>query len=406
MPRPLCRPAHLFRCVLAAGLLTGQAHAQPAGMMPGMGGPTQVGVVTLRTEDVPLVLTVPGRAVAYEQVDIRPRVAGIVSEILAEAGSEVAVGQPLFRIKSETYAAEVASARATITQAEASLQNAEAIVNRYERLEGVGVTTETLETARVTALQADATLSQARAALQVAQLDLDRTEITSPISGIFAFPNVSLGALVTANQTDALTTVTRIDPIYVTVEESSRRIADIRRRFEAGALKPGDALGLSLRLETGEVYKGEGKVVSPSVIVSQTTGTQELRLQFDNPDRRILPGQFLRVDMTIGTFDAILVPQGATSRASSGELTALVAVDGIAQERVLTDQGSYQNAWIVTEGLAEGDLLIVDGLNNLSAGAAVEEIAVIYSDDGVPVAADGRSEDFLRPGAETPTAKD
>ncbi|MEC7257556.1 MAG: efflux RND transporter periplasmic adaptor subunit [Pseudomonadota bacterium] len=322
----------------------------------------------------------------------------------ADAGSVVLGGQRLFRIKSETYAAEVASAQATVTQAEASLQNAQATVKRYESLEGVGVTTETLDTARVTALQAEATLSQARAALQVAQLDLDRTEIASPIEGIMAFPNISVGALVTANQTDALTTVTRIDPIYVTVEESSRRIAEVRSRFEAGALRPGDSIGLSLTLETGEVYEGEGAVVSPAVTVSETTGTQELRLRFDNPDRRILPGQFLRVDISIGAFDAILVPQGATSRASSGTLTAFVAVDGVAEERELTYQGSYENAWIVTEGVAPGDKLIVDGLNNLQAGAQVSEVAVTYSEDGVPVAADGQSEDFVRPGTAAPAA--
>jgi len=108
-----------------------------------------------------------------------------------------------------------------------------------------------------------------------------------------------------------------------------------------------------------------------------------MRLRFENAERRIMPGQYLRVDITIGTIQAVLVPQGATSRASNGELTAFVAVDGLAEERVLEDQGSYRNAWVVTEGVEAGESLIVDGLSNLQDGAAVSTLPVTISEDGV-----------------------
>ena len=367
------------------------AFAQFGGMAA---GPTTVGVVTLENADVPVTTTIPGRAVAYESVDIRPRVGGTISEIVYQPGRRIEAGDVLFRIESETYEADVAAARASVALAEAAAAAAQAPVTRYEALEGTGVTTETLETARVSALQSAADLSSARATLQSAELDLQRTQITSPISGYATVPTVSVGALVTANQTDALASVTRLDPIYVDIEESSRRIGEMRARIDAGAVQPGERLGLSLTLETGETYPTEGEMVSPGASVSTSTGTATFRIRFDNPERRIMPGQFLRVDVTLGTMQAVLVPQMATSRDSAGQLTAFVVADGVAEQRVLTEEGSYQNAWAVTEGVVAGETLIVDGLQNLRAGAEVAPVEVVIADNGVVTRADGASEAF------------
>ncbi|GGA97338.1 efflux RND transporter periplasmic adaptor subunit [Allosediminivita pacifica] len=288
----------------------------------------------------------------------------------------------------------MAAAEAEVELAKASVSAAEETVSRYEGLAGTGVTQEDLASARVSLLQSRADLSSAEASLELAELDLDRTEIKSPISGFPDISTVSVGALVTENQTDALTTVTRIDPIFVDVEESSRRIGEVRNQIEAGSLSPGEQLDIGLELETGEVYDGKGELVSPGSSVSTTTGTTELRLRFDNPDHRIMPGQFLRVEIVLGTTDAVLVPQGATSRAASGALTAFVAADGTAEERTLTEQGSYRNAWIVTEGIAAGEMLIVDGLSNLRDGAEIATVPVTISDEGVVTAADGTAEAF------------
>ncbi|MBF9033518.1 efflux RND transporter periplasmic adaptor subunit [Rhodobacterales bacterium HKCCE2091] len=377
------RPLRAAAAVAALLALLGAGGAAAQGMAgPGM-GPAQVGVVTVQAEQVPYTSTVPGRAVAYEEVDIRPRVSGAISEIVYTPGTAIAAGDVLFRIESETYAADVAAAEAEVARAEAAVSSAEATRSRYERLEGTGVTVEDVESARVAVLQAQADLSAANAALQAARLDLDRTEIVSPIAGYAALPEVSVGALVTANQADALTTVTRLDPIYVDVEESSRRIGDVRRRIDAGSIAPGETLGISLVLETGETYSGEGEMVSPGTSVSPTTGTIAIRIRFDNPDRRIIPGQFLRVEVVLGSVEAVLVPQGATSRASDGSLTAFVAVDGRAEQRVLAEDGSYRNGWIVTGGIEAGEALIVDGLSNLRDGAEIAPVAVAISADGV-----------------------
>lgn len=385
------RHASRFGVLVSSALLlwdVALAQGAPDGP-PGAMGPKSVGVVEIATEAVPFTVELPGRAVAFEQADIRPRVGGVVVEIPYDPGRPVEVGDVLFRLERDSYEATLAAAEAEVAQADSAAQAAQVTLDRYTRLEGSGVTEETVDSARVALLQAQATLKSAQAALQTARLDLDRTDIRSPIDGVADVPAVSVGALVTENQTDALTTVTRLDPIFIDVAESSARMLRVRERIREGSLKPGDSIAMTLTLENGRVYDATGEVVSPGVLVSQTTGTLNIRVRFPNPDREIMPGQFLRVEATLGTTEGILVPQIATSRSAAGVLTAFVAREGQAVQVTLTDAGSHGNAWIVTDGLDQGDALIVDGLKNLRAGDAIETVPVTIGPDGVvtPVSA-------------------
>ncbi len=380
---------------ISAGLislaLSASAFAQP--MPGGDRGPIPAGVITLREAQVPFSVTLPGRAIAYEEVNIRPRVDGTINEIPYEAGRKVEKGDVLFRIEGDTFEVDVAAAEAEVARAEAAVTAAEATLSRYERLQGTGVTIEDVENARVTVLQNKAELSSANAKLKLARLNLERTEIRSPITGIVAVPEVSVGAVVTANQADALTTVTRLDPIYIDVEESSKRLAEVRALMEGGTLQRGEGLDLTLTLENGVQYDQKGTLESPGTRVSTTTGSFEFRIRFDNPERHILPGQFLRVEIELGTTRAVMVPQGATSRAADGTLTAFVAVDGKAEQRELTEHGSYQNAWIVTDGIAPGEALIVDGLMAMRDGADIQPVSVEISENGVVTDAKDASSD-------------
>ncbi|VCU61945.1 RND efflux system, membrane fusion protein CmeA [Tritonibacter mobilis] len=380
---------------ISAGLislaLSASASAQP--MPGGDRGPIPAGVITLSEAQVPFSVTLPGRAIAYEEVNIRPRVDGTISEIPYEAGRKVEKGDVLFRIEGDTFEVDVAAAEAEVARAEAAVTAAEATLSRYERLQGTGVTIEDVENARVTVLQNKAELSSANAKLKLARLNLERTEIRSPITGIVAVPEVSVGAVVTANQADALTTVTRLDPIYIDVEESSKRLAEVRALMEGGTLQRGEGLDLTLTLENGVQYDQKGTLESPGTRVSTTTGSFEFRIRFDNPERHILPGQFLRVEIELGTTRAVMVPQGATSRAADGTLTAFVAVDGKAEQRELTEHGSYQNAWIVTDGIAPGEALIVDGLMAMRDGADIQPVSVEISENGVVTDAKDASSD-------------
>ncbi|GLS85966.1 RND transporter [Cypionkella aquatica] len=362
--------------------MAGQGLAQtPPGGKPA--GPAAVGTVTIETQDVPYIRTLPGRAVAFETGEIRARVSGVVEEILYAAGDKLEPGDPMFKIEDDSYTAAFASAKAAVAGAEVQVQTTRATVDRYKTLQGNAVSKADLQSAEAAAASAVASLAAAQAALDVAQLDLDRTTVRSPIAGIAGIATVSLGALVTANQADALATVTRLDPIYIDVSDSSAGMLRVRAQIDDGSLKLGTKVGVALVLENGETYDGEGTVVVLGNVVSATTGTFDLRVQFDNPKRLILPGQFLRVKMTLGSTRAKLVPQRATGRNSDGTLTVFVAKDGVAKKVALTSSGSQDNAWIITAGIEDGDLVIVDGLTNLRDGAAVKPVPVTIDADGV-----------------------
>ncbi|WP_323040128.1 efflux RND transporter periplasmic adaptor subunit [Gemmobacter sp.] len=354
--------------------LSGLALAQ--GRPPGGGGPAKVGVMTLKTEDVPYVRTLPGRAVAFERTEIRPRVSGSIVEILYAAGAALNPGDPMFRIEDATYRAALASAKAAVSGAEAELFTARATADRYRALQGSAATAVTLQTAEAAVAKAESALAAAQANLESAQIDLDHTIITSPIAGVAGKPEVSVGALVTANQTVALATVTRLDPIFVDVADSSSGMLRVRDRVASGQLQPGDRIGLQLLLETGLPYNREGELVVLGTEVSSSTGTVDMRIRFDNPDRLILPGQFLRVAATLGTVRALLVPQRAAARSADGTLSAWVARDGKVHRVVLETSGSHNNAWVVTAGVQAGEQLVVDGLTNLREGAAVATVPV------------------------------
>jgi membrane fusion protein (multidrug efflux system) len=364
-------------------LLAGQTLAQQGGSERGAPKPREVGVMTTAEEDVPYTVTLPGRAVAFQQTGIRPQVGGEVLEIAYDPGKPVKAGEVLFRLDPETLAAALAAAEAAVTGAEASLTQARNTVTRYLRLEGSGVSAVDRANAEVALKQAEADLKSAEAARDAARLSLERTEIRSPIDGVPDVAQVSVGDLVTASQSETLTTITQLDPIYVDVSESSARLLRNRARIDAGQLTTRGEMPAELILETGETYRGSGRVVSPGILVSTTTGTVPIRLRFDNPQAMILPGQFLRVRLTQGSTRVVLVPQRATRRATDGTLTAFVVREGKAQQIALSEQGSWRNSWIVSQGIGAGEQLILDGLQDLSPGTEVTTVPVTIGADGV-----------------------
>ncbi|THH38940.1 efflux RND transporter periplasmic adaptor subunit [Aliishimia ponticola] len=360
------------------------AHAQ-AGMPGNMEmGPAEVGVVEMTLQEVPRIVTSPGLAVAYQQVEVRPRVGGVIQEVLYTPDRLLEVGDPLFRIDDSSYVAAEATARANLATAQANLPVMQAAYDRAVQLAGRGYTEAEVESARASLAEAKATLESAQAALDYAQTELSWTTLKSPISGRADVSTVSVGDLVTAGQTDALTTIVQSDPIYVDMMEASARILSVRKGITEGVIKQNDTLEATLTLENEEVFRGTGQLVTAGNTVSTTTGTVTIRFKFDNPDHVIIPGMFVRGEVRIGSVQAYLVPQLAATRDNSGKLTAyIVGEDGAAKQVTLEDDGSYQNAWIVREGLSEGDQLIVDGLSSLRAGQTVAPVAVTIDEDGV-----------------------
>ncbi|MFT4014418.1 MAG: efflux RND transporter periplasmic adaptor subunit [Paracoccus sp. (in: a-proteobacteria)] len=386
--RPLLWLARLG-IALTALSVAGQAVAQQA---PASGstqagstqaGPKQVGVVAIKAESVPLVSTLPGRAVARDSVDIRPRVDGFVTGVLYKPGHTIKVGEPMFQIDPTTYEAAVEEARANLASAKAAVPQAEAAYERSRKLQGSGSTQATLEEAQATMEQARAAVSAAEAALRTAEAELSWTTITSPLEGLPSVADVSPGDLVTSGQSDALATVTQLDPIDVDMYEPSARLQRMRERVDSGEIQRSQSLNAQLTLENGVTYAATGEMVAPGYTISTSTGAIDFRFRFDNPEHRILPGMFVRGRIEIGRIQAFLVPQMAATRGRDGTLSAWVAEDGKAVKRALTEEGVHQNSWIVTAGLKEGEQLIVNGSTGLTEGASVTPAAVEIDENGV-----------------------
>lgn len=347
----------------------------------GMATP-QVGYVTLHPTQVGVTIELPGRAVAYEQADIRPRVDGVVMEKLYKPGAMVKAGDPLFRLDDASYQATVASDAATLAEAQADLPVKQAAYDRALKLQGAGTTAADVETARSNLASAEATLKSAQAALDYAKVELGWTTIRAPIDGVADVADVSIGDLVTAAQTDALTTVTTLDPIDVELLEPAADILSLRRKVEDGTIDLTDQITAQLELEGGDVEQVTGRLVTPSPTVSTTTGAVTVRFRFDNPKAVVLPGMFLHGHVKLGTRTVYLVPQRAGEHEADGTFSFFVLEDGKAKKVSLPTDGSQDNAWIVTSGLSDGVQVIVDGQKNLTDGATVAGTAVTIREDG------------------------
>ena len=377
--------------VCAVVLLATAAQAQMPGGPGGPSGPVEVGVVTMKPQAVPFTVELPGRVAASKEAEVRPQVGGIVKAIDFEDGATVTAGDVLYEIDDATYQAQVDVARATLEKTQAGVTSAQAKYDRYVKL-GANVSTSDLEDAHIALVQAQADAASAQASLQAAEINLGFTKVVAPISGLVSESSVAQGALVTAAQATALATVRLLDPIYVDLVDTSANLLKIRAQFEAGDLKGAPESDkpaihkpvVRLTLEDGSAYSEAGELTLANVVVSESTGTFSLRATFANPDRVLLPGMFVRASVDIGSNPSgFLVPQRAVTFNAAGEPTVLVAKDGKAVTQVLTTNGSRDNAWIVTGGIEDGDQVIVDGLQKVSAGSDVKPLEVTIDADGV-----------------------
>jgi len=373
---------------LSAVILAGCTKEQTGATPPQM-GPTDVGVITIQSQPVERTVALPGRVVARATAEVRPQVDGIVRKVVFTEGRPIAAGDVLFELDDRKFQAAHASAAATVKRAEAATAAAQLALDRAERLAATNaVSAQTLDDARTALLQAQADEEVAKAALQTAQINLGNATIVAPIDGVIGVSSVSIGALVTANQTTALATIRQIDPIYVDLVDSSANLLRIRDEVESGKLGRSDgdsAPQVTLTLENGKAYASKGRMTLAEMVVSETSGTFSLRATFPNADRVLLPGMFVQASVDLGsTPNAFLLPQRAVQRSGDGKATVyLVTADGKAAQRTITTGGSQGNDWIVTDGVSNGDRLIVDGFQKISDGSTVKPVDTQINADGV-----------------------
>jgi membrane fusion protein (multidrug efflux system) len=339
-----------------------------------------VGVVTLRAAPVTLITELPGRTSPFETSDVRPQVGGIIVDRPFTEGGQVRAGQVLYRIDPAPYRAAYDQARAQVASAEAALVTARNKAERYADLVKInGVARQDYDDAQAAYGQAAASLQQLRAAADAARINLGYATITAPISGRIGISTVTKGALVTTGQTNALTTIQRLDPIYVDVTEAASEVLRLRRALQAGRVTGGGPASLTVRLklEDGSDYPLEGRLQFTDVTVDQTTGAVTLRAIFPNPGDLLLPGMYVRAEVAQGVAPAgLLAPQQGVGRDEKGQPTAMVVnAQGRAEFRALQTGQAVGNAWLVTSGLKPGDRLIVEGLQRVKPGAPVRAVA-------------------------------
>lgn len=348
------------------------AHAQGAAAPR----PADVTVVTLHRQAAPVSTVLPGRTSAFRVAEVRPQVGGVLRERLFTEGQEVAAGEPLFRIDPAPYQAALETAEAALARAKATADQAETTVNRYRPLvRARAVSQQDFDAAEAALRQAQADVASAQAAVDTARINLGYTVVNSPIAGRTGRASVTVGALVTANQANALVTVTQLNPIYVDLTQPSAALLRQRRDVAEGVLKrdSNDRASASLILEDGTEYAHPGEIQFSEVIVDQGTGSVTLRAVFPNPDGLLMPGMFVRARVEEGVIDrALLVPQQAVLRTPRGEPMAYVVnAEGVIEQRILRTSRAIGTDWLVSAGLSPGDRVVTEGVLRIRPGARV-----------------------------------
>ena len=354
--------------IVSAALLAGcndqgEAQAHPA----------EPQVTVHVVEKAPLAVTteLPGRTTAFRIAEVRPQVSGIVLKRNFTEGSDIEAGQSLYQIDPATYQADYDSAKGELAKSEAAAAIAHLTVKRYVPLVGTKyISQQEYDQAIADARQADASVIAAKAAVEGARINLAYTKVTSPISGRIGKSSVTEGALVTNGQSDALATVQQLDPIYVDVTESSN---DFMRLKQESLQRGGDTKSVELLMENGQPYPLKGTLQFSDVTVDESTGSITLRAIFPNPQHLLLPGMFVRARIDEGTQpDAILIPQQGVTRTPRGDATVLVVNDkNQVESRTVVAPQAIGDRWLVTEGLKNGDRVIVSGLQKVRPGVTV-----------------------------------
>jgi membrane fusion protein, multidrug efflux system len=352
------------------------SHSGGRGGRGGPKGPVTVGYVVIQQGSAPLEQQLPGRVSAYQLSQVRPQVSGVILKRLFREGAMVRQGQTLYQIDPSIYNAQAAQAAANLQSARAQAEAARTLASRYAPLVKLqAISKQDYTNAVAQARQADAAVAQNSATLRTAQINQRFTRVPAPISGRVGLSAVTEGALVTANQADALTTITRLDPVYVDIQESAADLLSLRRALAQGGVIPTSAQ-VRVKLPDGSDYGFTGTVEFSEVVVDQSTGTVTLRARFPNPQSILLPGMFVTAQFAqaIDT-SAFLVPQQAITRDPQGNATLFVVGPGnrAVQRTVVTaqTQGPY---WVVTQGLAAGEKVITQGTANLKDGAQIRPV--------------------------------
>ena len=343
---------------------------------PGSSGPREVVIIKLGPRREVYTTALAGRIASFQVAEVRPQVGGILQQRLFTEGADVKAGQALYQIDPATYEAALDSAQAALMKAEANVTPARLKAERFRELLAIkAVSKQEYDDAQAAFKQAEADVAVNRAAVKTARINLEYTKVRSPISGRIGKSAFTPGALVTANQAQALTSVRQLDPVYVDITQSSQDLLRLRAQFTNGELRSAaEEAPVRLKLENGAMYPHEGRLQFTDVSVDESTGMVSLRALFPNPEHILLPGMYVRAVIAEGVDEnALLVPQRALRRDPKGQASVLLVDGGGKVDVRLVDVGrTVGDSWQVLSGLKPGDRVIVEGGQNVRPGMSVK----------------------------------
>ncbi|TKV09709.1 efflux RND transporter periplasmic adaptor subunit [Citrobacter sp. wls615] len=338
-----------------------------------------VGVVTLAPSSVNIKSELPGRAVSFEIAEIRPQVGGIIIKRNFIEGDKVSKGESLYQIDPAPLQARLDAARGALAKAQATANNVRLTLNRQSALiKSNYVSRQDYDTTRSQLNEAEANVAVAKADLEQATINLRYANVTSPIEGISGKSSVTVGALVTANQGNALVTVQRLDPIYVDLTQSVQDFLRLKEEKASGKIaQQKGKIPVELMLENGKPYRYTGTLEFSDPAVDETTGSVTLRAVFPNPEGEILPGMYVTALLDEGSQQNVLmVPQQGITHNAQGKATALILdQENVVQLREINAVKAVGNQWLVTTGLHPGDRVIVSGLQRIRPGIKAKILA-------------------------------
>ena len=358
--------------LMAVALLSACGKKDAAQAGPGAGGKMpapEVGVITTKFESVALQTELPARAEPVRTAQVRARVDGVVLKRLFTEGSEVKEGQSLFQIDPAPYQAQVAAAQADLGRAQATLTQAAAQAARYKPLvEANAISKQEYTNAVAAQKTSEAAVAAARAQLRIAQINSGYANVTAPISGRIGRALVTEGALVSAAQGTELALIQQTSAMYLNITQSASELQRLRKQAAGGsAAGPAKDLPVTVILDDGSELGTKGRLLFSDVTVDPGTGQVTLRATVPNPDNALLPGQYVRVRVAQSQLpNGIVVPQQAVTRGGAqGDTLMVVGADNKPTPRTVKIASQQGSSWIVTEGLKEGERVMVDGFQKL-----------------------------------------
>jgi membrane fusion protein (multidrug efflux system) len=368
MKSSLLRTPLLCLCLLVLGACgKGKENSPPK--MP----PPEVGVITAQPQSSPLTRDLVGRLSAYRSADVRARVAGVLLKRDYDEGTDVKRGQLLFEIDAAPLKASLNAAQAALAQAQATYTNNKVTAGRTHELAPKGyVSKSAVDNADAAERTSAAAVQAARANVETARINLGYASVTAPISGRAGQQQVTEGALVGSGTDTLLTTIDQIDPLYVNFTMGVSSLDQMRQAQHQGnvTLAGQDKASVQITLPDGSSYAQPGTVDFSAATVNPATGSVDLRATVPNPDHSLLPGMYVTLKANLGQQNKVFViPQQAVQRDTSGTYVMVVGKDGNVLRKNVTTTDMRNGNWVVSEGLAAGDQVVVSGVQKVKAGA-------------------------------------